>query len=75
MLVLVGSAAAWRPGLQLGVQWPAWKLLIDDANSGTAGWGAQSVQKDYTPEDEKDKVDSLPGFGRNGELPFGLYAG
>lgn len=76
LLTCLSGAAAWRPVLQLGSQWPAWKLLIDDAaTSGTSDGQSQPAQQDYTPEAEKDFVAKLPGFGRNGKLPFGLYAG
>lgn len=75
LLALLGGAAAWRPVLQLGSSWPAWKLMLDDAASHTKANVKQSAQQDYTPDAKKDRVDSLPGFGDNGRLPFGLYAG
>ena len=75
LLALLGGVAAWRPVLQLGSAWPAWKLMLDDAASHTKADGQQSAQQDYTPDADKDRVDSLPGFGVNGRLPFGLYAG
>ena len=75
LLALLGGVAAWRPVLQLGSAWPAWKLMLDDAASHSKADGQQSAQQDYTPDADKDRVDSLPGFGDNGRLPFGLYAG
>jgi hypothetical protein len=75
LLALLSGAAAWRPVLQLGSSWPAWKLLIDDAASDLKDGGEQPAEQDYTPDAEKDRVDSLPGFGDNDKLPFGLYAG
>lgn len=75
LLALLGGAAAWRPVLQLGSAWPAWKLMLDDAATHTEANVRQSAQQDYTPDAKRDRVDSLPGFGDNGRLPFGLYAG
>lgn len=74
LLVCLGSAVAWRPALQLGSQWPAWKLLVDAA-AETKDDQLLAPRQDYTPDAEVDKVDALPGFGHNGKLPFELYAG
>lgn len=75
LLALTLLCSVSTPAAALSPRWTTWMSLDLALSSGTPKSAPRPARDGYTSQADEDRVDSLPGFKNDGNLPFGLYAG